>query len=100
MKNDFTSFKDAKKLLEKHKFFGFTAKKSKNNRIEYSFLSVFWPKAIYKVTTLKIENNRVVIGITLNSTELEGWDKLVFSLENIGKMYKKMAISLPEKLQP
>ena len=80
MNDNFTSFEDAKKMLEKYNFFGHIAKKGDNSRIEYTFLSISWPKTTYKVTTLKVDNKRIVIGVTLNDTEINGLDNLESSL--------------------
>lgn len=95
MNENFTSFEEAKKMLEKYNFFGHTAKKGDNSRIEYTFLNVSWPTIIYKITTLKFENKRIVIGITLNDTEINGWDNLEPSLKDLKNIRNKSKKTQP-----
>ena len=95
MNENLTSFEDAKKMLEKYNFFGHTAKKGDNSRIEYTFLNVSWPNIIYKITTLKFENKRIVIGITLNDTEINGWDNLELSLKDLKNIRNKSKKTQP-----
>lgn len=83
-------FNDVTELFNEYKFYGHTAKRGDNRKIEYTFISISWPKALYKVTTIIVNDSRIVIGITLNNDELDGWDELVSSLKNINKIYPKL----------
>jgi hypothetical protein len=89
MNEKFTAFEEAKKMLEKYNFFGHTAKRGNKYKIEYTFLSTSWPKDVYRINTLKIDNKRIVIGVTLNDTEINGWENLEPSLNNLKRNKKK-----------
>ena len=92
MNDVFTNFADAKKLLEDYKFFGHTVSVNRKDRVKavYTFTSITWPNAVYKISTLKLNDYRIVIGTTLNGDELESWDDFVSSLKNMNKLYNKL----------
>ena len=92
MNDIFTTFADAKKLLEEYKFFGDTVSCNRKDRTKavYTFRSIAWPKAVYKISTLKLNDYRIVIATTLNDDELESWENFVSSLKNMNKLYSKL----------
>lgn len=92
MNNVFTTFADAKKLLEEYKFFGDTVSCNRKDRAKavYTFRSIKWPKAVYKVSTLKLNDYRIVIATTLNDNELDTWEDFVHSLEHMIEVHKKI----------
>jgi hypothetical protein len=92
MNDVFTTFADASKLLEEYKFFGDTVSINRKDRVKavYTFRSITWPKAVYKVSTLKLNDHRIVIATTLNGDELESWENFVSSLKNMNKIYNKL----------
>jgi hypothetical protein len=88
----FTKFADAKTLLEDHNFFGDTVSIDRKDRVRatYTFRSIRWPKAVYKVDTLKLNEHRIVVGTSLNGDNLESWEDFVSSLDNMNKLYNKL----------
>lgn len=90
----FISFDAVKTILEKNKFFGFTAKRD-NGRIEYTYLSVPYHYVTFKVLTTRLKQNdiiskKIVLGIKVNDKELKGWNEFIDSVTNAYKIHNKV----------
>jgi hypothetical protein len=92
--NGFIYFDLVQRVLEKNKFFGFTAKRDKG-RIEYTYLSVPCHHLTFKVLTTRlhqkdITSKKIVLGIKLNDKELEGWNEFMDAIANANKLQVKI----------
>ena len=87
----FTKFEDAKKLLEEYTFFGHTVSIDKKDRVRaaYTFRSIKWHSVVYKISTLKVNGDRIIIGTTINGDTLESWEDFVSSLKKLNKIHDK-----------
>jgi transposase len=96
MKEELITLKEVQEELEKNNFFGFTAKRDKEhkNRIEYTFTSIKWNKDSYAIKVLKLgelgKSEKIVIGITYNGNEINGWEDLINSFKQLGKKHKTL----------
>ena len=98
MKQDFTKYKDTERVLNDNGFFARLVGGERGKRLTHTFWSIRWYAIEYKVITIKVENDWIVIGITMNGEELEGWEKLVSSLKNIHKIQNKFREKLFKKV--
>ena len=98
MKEDLIKYKDTEKVLIENGFFASKVGGKRGTRLTHTFWSIRWYAIEFKVITLKIEGTWIVIGITMNGEELEGWEKLISSLENIHKLQNKYRQTLFKKV--
>ena len=94
-KNKFIYYKAVDKILEDNYFFGFTAKRNKEeNRILYTYRSVRYPNVLINVLTMrldpsKIQSDKIVLGIEFNDIEIGGWNDFINELKHVYKYNKQ-----------
>ena len=94
-KNKFIYYKAVDKILENNYFFGFTAKRNKEeNRILYTYRSVRYPNVLINVLTMrldpsKIQSDKIVLGIKFNDIEIGGWNDFINELKFVHKYNKQ-----------
>lgn len=89
MKQDLIKYKDAEKLLIDNGFFASKVGGKRDKRLTHTFWSVRWYAIEYNVITIKVENTWVVIGITMNGEELEGWEGFISTINSVHKLQNK-----------
>ena len=82
-------FDAVSKVLERNKFFGFTAKRE-NGRIEYTYISVPYHHVTFKVLTTRLNSKKIVLGIKVNDQELQGWNDFMEAVKNVYKLNNKL----------
>ena len=94
MSKGFIHFDAVRKVLERNKFFGFTAKRE-NGRIEYTYISVPYHHVTFKVLTTRLNSKdilskKIVLGIKVNGQELQGWNDFMETVKNVYKLDNKL----------
>lgn len=87
-------FDAVRKVLERNKFFGFTAKRE-NGRIEYTYISVPYHHVTFNVLTTRLNSKdivskKIVLGIKINDQELQGWNDFMEAVNNVYKLHNKL----------
>lgn len=98
MKQDFIKYKDTKKLLADNGFFASIVGGKRGTRLTHTFWSISWYAIEYKVITLKVEGEWIVISITMNGEEIDGWENFISSIKNLHKLQNKARERLVKKV--
>ena len=91
----FVKYDTVKSILEDAGFYGFTVHVEEHGRKHTTtFLSVKWNKTVIKVTTLKLEPNKlgspkIVINIDFNGRNVEGIGDFKKAIGDLGKSHER-----------
>lgn len=92
-KESFTDFEKVREILEKNDFFGFTCKR-KNGRLTYTYKSIRHHCVKISVVTAKlqpteIQSPKIVLNISVNGRNLDGFNEFINTMNNLGSIHKK-----------
>jgi hypothetical protein len=97
MEQELIKYKDAEKVLNDNNFFASKVSGKRGIRLTHTFWSISWYAVEYKVITIKVNGTWVVISITMNNKELEGWDEFISSIKDIRKLQHEFRQKLFKK---
>ena len=92
-KKGFIRFDAVEKVLKDNDFFGYTAKRD-NGRITYTYRNIHYYLVNITVVTTRLNkedmlSKKIVLGISINGKELEGWNDFIHSMKNVYKFQRE-----------
>lgn len=82
--SNFITYDTIKGILEKHQFYGRTAKRVGDRKITYMFYSYKWYNTVISIETMRIPSKRIVLGIKINDKIINSYKEF---LQNINGIY-------------
>ena len=91
-KESFIKYADVVKLLEENDYYGLTVKRigKHGTRLKYKFASIKWYTIDIEVETLMLEGEKIIVGITFNGEEINGFKAFKDKFNGIRKMHAEM----------
>jgi len=90
-KEGFIKYADVVKLLEDNDYYGLTVKRigKHGTRLKYKFVSIKWYTIDIEVETLRLDGDKIIVGITFDGEEINGFNAFKDKFNGIRKMHSE-----------